>query len=148
MMKLERRGLSVVVVAVVPGAVSDVQGLVLSPVGAELSQGGDQTRQAVPGPGPVDKPLVVVGRLVVDLGEGGEDEARDDGGEGGDGERRETDSRHGEGRHRDPDYHVGQHVPLLLHRHVVDHVDGPGEHVPGVGFGGGGGGSGCCCCCC
>ena len=141
-MKLER--LSVVVVSVVPGAVSDVQCLVLSPVGAELSQGGDQAGEAVPGPGPVHKPLVVVGRLVVDLGEGGEHEARDDGCEGSDGERRETDSRHGEGRHWDPDYHVGQHVSLLLHRHVVDHVDGPGEHVPVVWLsGGGGGGSGC-----
>ena len=128
---------------VVPGAVSDVQRLVLSPVSTELSEGGDQTGQSVPGS--VLKPLVVVGRLVVDLSEGREDEARDDGCEGGDGEWGESHGCHGQGRHRDTDYHVGQHVSLVVHGHVVDHVDSPGEHVPVVRLCRGGSGRGGLC---
>ena len=123
-------------VMIVPGPVSDVQGLVFSPVSVEVSERSYQPRQSVPGP---VTPVVVVARLVVvvHLREGGEHEARHDRGEGSDGERRQTDSCHGQGRHRDPDYHVGQHVPLLVHGHVVDHVDSPGDHVPVVRLGGG-----------
>ena len=75
-----------VVVVVITGPVADVKSLVFSPVSIEVSESRDQSRQSVSPPSPVGKPLLsVAARLVVDLGEGGEDEARDYCGKGSDG---------------------------------------------------------------
>ena len=115
---------------VVTGSVPDVQCLVFSPVSIEVSESRYQARQAVSPQSPVGKPvLTLVDGVVVDLGEGGEHEARDDSGEGSDGQGRQANSSHGEGSHWNSDYHVGQHVSLGIHGHVVDHVNGPGYHV-------------------
>lgn len=120
-----------VMMMVITGSVPDVQCLVFSPVSIEVPESRYQSREAVSPLSPVGEPVLstVAGGLVVHLGEGGEHEAGDDRGEGSDGQRRQAHRGHGESRHGNSDYHVGQHVSLGLHGHVVDHVDGPGYHV-------------------
>ena len=88
----EERAIVLTVVVVITGPMSDVKCLVFSPVSIEVSESRDQSRETVSPPSPVGKPVLtaVVGRLVVDLGEGGEHEARDDSGEGSDGQGREA----------------------------------------------------------
>ena len=130
-----KRWLAVVVAVTVTVPVSDVKRLVFSPVSIEVPECSYQPRKSVSPASPIGKPVpVIVAWLIVHLCEGSKHESRDDHSKGGDSEGRETNRGHGEGCHGHPDYHVGQHVSLGVHGHVVDHGDSPGDHVPIVLF--------------